>query len=85
MKYRTKPVVIEAFQYDGDLKGSDGNWYVPQWAEDASKNEKRFAIPYAQEYRQKNNRPIDMPLVTLREGVNNKRVLDLFKIQNKKI
>lgn len=24
MKYRKKPVVIEAFQYDGDLKNSDG-------------------------------------------------------------
>lgn len=32
MKYRKKPVEIEAFQYDGDLKGSDGNYYVPDWA-----------------------------------------------------
>lgn len=32
MKYRKKPVVIEAFQYDGDLKGSDGQYYVPVWA-----------------------------------------------------
>lgn len=32
MKYRKKPVVIEAFQYDGDLKGSDGKYYVPDWA-----------------------------------------------------
>ena len=31
MKYRKKPVVIEAFQYDGDLMGRDG-WYVPAWA-----------------------------------------------------
>lgn len=31
-KYRKKPVVIEAFKYDGDLKGSDGNYYVPYWA-----------------------------------------------------
>ena len=31
-KYRRKPVEIEAFQYDGDLKGSDGNYYVPDWA-----------------------------------------------------
>lgn len=31
MKYRKKPVVIEAFQYDGDLKGADGNYYVPDW------------------------------------------------------
>lgn len=34
-KYRKKPVVIEAFQYDGDLKGSDGKYYVPEWAVDA--------------------------------------------------
>ena len=32
MKYRKKPVVIEAFQYDGDLKGTDGKYYVPDWA-----------------------------------------------------
>ena len=32
MKYRKKPVVIEAFRYDGDLKGSDGKYYVPEWA-----------------------------------------------------
>lgn len=30
-KYRKKPVVIEAFKYDGDLKGKNG-WYVPEWA-----------------------------------------------------
>lgn len=29
-KYKKKPVVIEAFQYDGDLKGKDG-YYVPEW------------------------------------------------------
>lgn len=34
-KFRKKPVVIEAFRYDGDLKGSDGNYYVPQWAVEA--------------------------------------------------
>lgn len=31
MKYRKKPVVIEAFQYDGDLRGING-YYVPEWA-----------------------------------------------------
>lgn len=31
-KYRKKPVEIEAFQYDGDLMTSDGNYYVPDWA-----------------------------------------------------
>lgn len=30
-KYRKKSVVIEAFQYDGDLMGSDGKYYVPEW------------------------------------------------------
>ncbi len=33
-QYRKRPVVIEAFQYDGDLKDSNG-YYVPQWAVDA--------------------------------------------------
>ena len=32
MKYRKKPVVIEAFKYDGDLKGADGKYYVPEFA-----------------------------------------------------
>lgn len=38
-KYRKKPVEIEAFQYDGDLKGSDGKYYVPEWAVKAFENE----------------------------------------------
>lgn len=37
-KYRKKPVEIEAFQYDGDLKGSDGEYYVPEWAVKAFEN-----------------------------------------------
>lgn len=37
-KYRKKPVVVEAFQYDGDFKGSNGYFYVPRWAEDALNN-----------------------------------------------
>ncbi len=32
MKYRKKPVIIEAFKYDGDFKYSTGTWYIPQWA-----------------------------------------------------
>lgn len=32
MKYRKKPVEVEAFQFDGDLMGSDGKYYVPGWA-----------------------------------------------------
>lgn len=37
-KYRKKPVVIEAFKYDGDLIDSGDNYYVPEWAENAHKN-----------------------------------------------
>lgn len=36
-KYEKKMMQIEAFQYDGDLIGSDGEYYVPDWAEDAYK------------------------------------------------
>ncbi len=36
-KYRKKPVVIEAFQYDGDLCGANG-YYVPDWAVKAYKD-----------------------------------------------
>ena len=32
MKYRKRPVVIEAFQYDGDMINSSGKPYVPEWA-----------------------------------------------------
>ena len=37
MKFRKKPVVIEAFKYDGDLINSSGEDYVPDWAEEAHK------------------------------------------------
>lgn len=37
MKYRKKPIVIEAFQYDGDLINKEGNFYVPEWASEAYK------------------------------------------------
>ena len=42
MKCRKKPVVVEAFQYDGDLKGSDGKYYVPDWAIEAIENKVMF-------------------------------------------
>lgn len=32
MKATTKPVTIEFFKYDGDLKNSKGEYYVPDWA-----------------------------------------------------
>lgn len=34
-KYTKKPVEIEAFQYDGDLKTVRGSYYVPLWARQA--------------------------------------------------
>ena len=37
MKYRRKPVEIEAFQFDGDMITSDGKYYVPEWAVNALK------------------------------------------------
>lgn len=41
-KYRKKPVVIEAFQYDGDLMGSDGKYYVPDWAVKAFEDRRMY-------------------------------------------
>lgn len=38
MKYRKKPIIIEAFKYDGDLMGADGNYYVPNWAIEAHRS-----------------------------------------------
>ena len=35
MKATKKPVTIECFIYDGDLKSSDGKFYVPEWAQKA--------------------------------------------------
>lgn len=35
MLYKRKTPSIEAFQYDGDFKDSDGNYYVPNWATEA--------------------------------------------------
>ena len=32
MKYRKKPVIIEAFKYDGDFIDSKGSYYIPDWA-----------------------------------------------------
>ena len=31
MQYRKKPVVIEAFKFDGDFMDSTGNYYAPEW------------------------------------------------------
>ncbi len=37
MKFRKKPVIIEAFKYDGDLKDRNGLFYVPFWAQEPYK------------------------------------------------
>ena len=37
-KYRKKPVVVEAFKYDGVLIYSNGEWYCPDWARYAFQN-----------------------------------------------
>ena len=42
MLYKKKPVVIEAFCYDGDLKDSNGEYYVPDWAVRAFENGELF-------------------------------------------
>lgn len=41
MRYRNKPLTIEAFQYDGGLK-SDIGYYVPEWAVKAYEEGKLF-------------------------------------------
>lgn len=41
-KYRKKPVVIEAFKYDGDLINSKGEFYIPKWAIEAYKNKDMY-------------------------------------------
>ena len=42
MKYRKKPVEIEAFQYDGDFQDFRGDFYVPDWAVKALEDERLF-------------------------------------------
>lgn len=32
MRYIKKPVIVEAFKYDGDLMNNDGYYYVPEYA-----------------------------------------------------
>ena len=38
LKATKKPVTIECFKYDGDIKNSNGEYYVPEWAVEAEKN-----------------------------------------------
>lgn len=68
MKYRKKPVEIEAFQYDGDLKNSKGEWYVPKWAVEAFENDIMF-------YDSTNAEPCELFIKTL-EGIHHVSVND---------
>lgn len=44
MKYREKPVEVEAFQFDGDLINKYGEYYVPGWAEKAYKDGVMYCV-----------------------------------------
>lgn len=68
MKYRKKPVVIEAFQYDGDMKSSDGRYYVPDWAVKAYENGTMY-------YGELDGQPGELFIKTL-EGVHHASVGD---------
>lgn len=50
MKATKKPVTIECFKYDGDLKNSNGEYYVPEWAVEAEKNGTIFFKDYGEMY-----------------------------------
>ena len=50
MKYRKKPVVIEAFQYDEDLITIYSIGRIPEWAKDAIDDGVIFADEYAKVY-----------------------------------
>lgn len=59
-KYRKIPVVIEAFQYDGDLKANE-KWCVPEWAVNAYKKGTLY-------YKEINNTPLNY-LLKLLKGI----------------
>jgi len=50
MKATKKPVTIECFKYDGDLKNSNGEYYVPEWAVEAEKNGTIFFKDHGEMY-----------------------------------
>lgn len=70
MKYRKKPVVIEAFQYDGDLMNSRGEYYAPDWAVKAFKE----GVIYYDSLKS-NEPPCELFIKTL-EGVHHVSVSD---------
>ncbi len=45
MRCIKKMVTAEAFRYDGDLKGADGEYYVPRWAAEAFEKGILFYAP----------------------------------------
>lgn len=38
MKYKKKPVVVDAYQYNGDIRNADGDIYIPYWMIEAFDN-----------------------------------------------
>lgn len=70
MKYRKKPVVIEAFQYDGDFMYNDGTYYVPQWAVEALESGEMYYDSTLQD-----EEPCELYIKTL-EGTMSARVGD---------
>lgn len=67
-KYRKKPIVVEAFRYDGDLIDINGNYYVPDWAIEAFEKDVLF-------YDEHNDHPFELFIKTL-EGINHVSVGD---------
>lgn len=57
-KYRKKPVVVEAFRYDGDLMDINGNYYVLDWAIEAFEKDVLF-------YDEHNDHPFELFIKTL--------------------
>ena len=57
-KLRKKPVVVEAFRYDGDLIDINGNYYVPDWAIEAFEKDVLF-------YDEHNDHPFELFIKTL--------------------
>lgn len=58
-KYRKKPVIIEAFKYDGDMVDQWGEPYVPKWAIEALE---QTGIMY---YKETDDSPCELFIKTL--------------------
>jgi len=64
MKYVIKNTVIDAFQFDGDLMDSTGEYYVPNWAIEAFKKDEivyNKDVPY-ELYIQQNENYVHVPV-----------------------